>query len=187
MQSHRIFIIPSVLIIIIGFFAMTGCTPEQAVTNPQIGAINTLRSQLDLPKLPLEYVETTFYSNAPSSSLQVEVYQDTAGRKFYVDPVSYQVVEMDARALLDKISPLASVLSEEQVRAKALRLIKAVIPGFESLQSRWVYEEGGKIDNYFFNWYGEMAAGASNRPQAQIAIHKTGLVFGFYNTLMLGK
>jgi hypothetical protein len=32
-----------------------------------------------------------------------------------------------------------------------------------------------------------MAEGAFNRPHAQIAIHRTGLVFGYYNTLLLGK
>jgi hypothetical protein len=186
MQSHRMYIIPSVFIIIIGFLAMTACTPEQASTNPQIGAINTLRTQLELPKLPLEFVEMTTDMNSPIP-LQVAVYQDTAGRKFTINPITNMVVEMDARALLDKISPLASVLSEEQLRAKALRLIQAIIPSFESLQTNWVYEEGGKIDNYFFNWYGGMASDASNRPHAQIAIHKTGLIFGYYNTLMLGK
>ena len=186
MQSQRINIIPSVFVIIIGFLAMTACTPEQASANPQIGAINILRTQLEIPRTPLEFVETTTDANSPTP-IQVAVYQDAAGRKFTINPITNMVVEMDARALLDKISPLASVLSEEQLRAKAQRLIKAVIPSFESLQSNWVYEEGGKIDNYFFNWYGEMTTGASNRPRAQIAIHKTGLVFGYYNTLMLGK
>jgi hypothetical protein len=171
------------------FFAstvMVGCAPEQVSSDPQIGAINILRTQLELPRSPLEFVETTTDGNSPTN-MQVAVYQDAEGRRYSVDPITYQVVEMDARSLLDKISPLASVLSEDQVRAKALRLIAAAIPGFESLQTKWVYEEGGKIDNYFFSWYSGMATGASNRPHAQIAIHRTGLVFGYYNTLMLGK
>ena len=140
------------------FFASTflvGCAPEQVSANPQIGAINILRTQLELPKLPLEFVETTTDGNSPAT-LQVAVYQDAEGRRYSVDPITYQVVEMDARALLDKISPLASVLSEDQVRAKAQKLMAAAIPGFESLQTNWVYEEGGKIDNYFFTWYGGM-------------------------------
>jgi len=186
MQSHRKPFILAAFITVFAFLMLAGCAPEQASANPQIGAINTLRTLLEITRTPLEFVEMTTDMNSPIP-LQVAVYQDTAGRKFTINPINNMVVEMDARALLDKISPLASVLSEEQLRAKAQRLIAAVIPGFEGLQANWVYEEGGKIDNYFFNWYGEMAGGASNRPYAQIAIHKTGLVFGYYNTLMLGK
>jgi hypothetical protein len=187
MKSNRKYIVPAVIIVIFASLVVAGCASKQAEANPQMGAINTLRTRLEVPILTLEYVETTSYSNAPSGSLQVEVYQDTAGRKFYVDPISYQVVEMDARALLDKISPLASVLSEDQVRAKAQRLIAAAIPGFESLRTNWVYEEGGKIDNYFYTWYGQSLGGQINRPFAQIALHRTGLLFAYYNTLMLDK
>jgi hypothetical protein len=186
MKSYKKVFIPIAIFMVITGFVMTGCGPEQTSDSPQIGAINTLRTQLEIPKTPLEFVEMTTDGNSPTT-MQVAVYQDADGRRYSVDPTTYQVVEMDARALLDKISPLASVLTEDQVRAKALKFISAVIPNFESLQSKWVYEEGGKIDNYFFNWYGEMAAGTSNRPRAQIAIHRTGLVFGYYNTLMLGK
>ena len=186
MKPTRNVFITTAIFVIISSIILTGCGAEQASENPQIGAINTLRTQLELPKTSLEFVETTTDVNSPTM-LEVAVYQDSDGRRFSVDPITYQVVEMDARALLDKISPLASVLTEEQVRAKALKLIAATIPNFESMQSKWVYEEGGKIDNYFFTWYGEMTSGASNRPRAQIAIHRTGLVFGYYNTLILGK
>jgi hypothetical protein len=186
MKSHWKVLITAASYLIFTSILMAGCAPEQVSADPQIGAINTLRTQLELPKTPLEFVETTTDMNSPTT-MQVAVYQDAEGRRYSVDPITYQVVEMDARALLDKISPLASVLSEEQVRAKALRLMAVAIPGFESLQTKWVYEEGGKIDNYFFTWYGEMAAGTMNRPRAQIAIQRTGLVFGYYNTLMLGK
>jgi hypothetical protein len=180
------FILPA-FFVIFASLVLAGCGLEQPPANPQIGGINTLRTQLELPKLPLEYVETTFDSNSPSGSLQVEVYQDSAGRKFFVDPITNQVVEMDARALLDKISPLASVLTEDQVRAKAQKLIAAAIPGFETLQTNWVYEEGGKIDNYFFTWVDENTAGSSNRPRAQIALHRTGLLFAYYNTIILDR
>ena len=186
MKSNWNYFIPVSFFVIFASLVLSGCGLEQPPANPQIGAIITLRAQLELPKLPLEFVEMTTDANSPTA-MQVAVYQDTEGRKFSVDPVTYQVVEMDARALLDRVSPLASVLSEEQIKTIAQRLVAAAIPGFDTLQTNWVYEEGSKIDNYFFTWYGEMAAGAFNRPRAQLAIHKTGLVFGYYNTLMLGK
>jgi hypothetical protein len=187
MKFNRKYFIPAAILIILASLVLAGCGSEQVPANPQIGAINSLRTQLELPKLPLEYVETTFYSNSPSGNLQVEVYQDTQGRKFFVDPISNLVVEMDARALLDKISPLASVLSEEQVRVKAQKLIAAAIPGFETLRINLRYEEGGKTDNYFFTWYDDNAAGSSNPSRAQIALHRTGLLFGYENTLTLDK
>ena len=82
-------------------FFLVGCASQQATANLQVQAINTLRTQLQLPKTPLELVETTGYSNSPRGSLQVAVYQDTQGRKYYIDPLTNQVVEMDARSLLE--------------------------------------------------------------------------------------
>jgi hypothetical protein len=187
MKSHRTIKISLTLILMLGSLVLSGCAPEQNSTQPQIAAINALRNQLELPKMPLEFVETSFYSNSPSANLQVAVYQDSEGRKYYVDPLTNQVVEMDARALLDKISPLASVMSEEELRAKAQGLFKAAIPNFESLRGNWTYEEGGKVDNYFYNWYAGDSADSSNPARAQIALHRTGLLFGYENTLMLNK
>jgi hypothetical protein len=187
MKYHRSRIIEAGLIVIFAALVLAGCSSDQDPTHQQIKAINTLRTRLELPKTPLEFVELTYDANSPSGNLQVAVYQDTQGRKYSVDPLTDQVVEMDARALLDKISPLASVLSEKAIRSKAQRLMSAVIPGFESLRTSWTYEEGGKVDNYFFNWYGGTASSSGNRPRAQIALHKTGLLFGYYNTLMLNK
>jgi hypothetical protein len=187
MKSHRTIKISLTLILLLGSLVLSGCAPEQNSTQPQITAINSLRNQLELPKKPLEFVETSFYPNSPSGNLQVAVYQDSDGRKYYVDTLTNQVVEMDARALLDTISPLASVMSEEELRAKAQRLFKATIPNFESLQANWTYDEGGKVDNYFYNWYSGVAAGSSNPARAQIALHSTGFLFGYENTLILDK
>jgi hypothetical protein len=187
MKSRRRFVIPAVFTFILVFLMLAGCASEQDPAHLQIEAINILRNRLQLPKIPLEYVETMFYSNSHSGNLQVAVFQDTEGRKYFVDPQTNQVVEMDARVLLNNISPLASVLSEEQLRAKAQKIIAAAIPSFETLRTNWVYEEGGKIDNYFYSWYSQEAAGSSDRPRAQIALHRTGLLFAYSNTLTLDK
>jgi hypothetical protein len=172
---------------IVAVLILAGCSSGQDPTSRQVRAINTLRSRLDLPNSPLEFVELTFDPNSPSGNLQVAVFKDSDGRKYSVDPITDQVVEMDARALLDKIMPMTPVLSESVIRARALRIISASIPGFETLRTGWTYQEGGKVDNYFFNWYAGTDSGSGNRPRAQIALHRTGLLFGYYNTLMLGK
>jgi len=189
MKFHPNRLTHAALIAVLAALILAGCSSGKDTdpTRQQVRAINTLRTALELPKSPLEFVEMTNDPNSPGGSLQVAVYQDTDGRKFSVDPLSLQVVEMDARALLDKISPLDSVLSEETIRAKAQKFFAAAIPGFDTLHTGWTYEEGGKIDNYFFNWYGGTVDSSGNRPRAQIALHRTGLLFAYYNTLMLNK
>ncbi len=144
MKTNRKLSTALAILVILGSLGLSGCATEPDSSNPQIAAINTLRNQLELPKRPLEFVETTVYSNSPSGTLQVEVFQDSDGRKFIVDPITIQVVEMDARALLENISPLASVMSEEELRAKAQNLFAATIPNFEVLKANWDYEEGAK-------------------------------------------
>jgi len=187
MKFRRSCFIPAVFTIVFVVLVLTGCSSEQDPTRRQIEAINAIRTQLELPKTPLEYVEMTRNANSPSGNLQVAFYQDTEGRKYFVDPSTNQVVEMDARSLLANIPALASFMSDDDIRAKAQKYISAAIPGFDTLRTGWAYEEGNKGDNYFYSWYGEMAAGALNRPFAQIAIHRSGVLFAYYNTLLLEK
>jgi hypothetical protein len=187
MKSPKNRFFPLVVGIIFVLLASTGCSSKQDPTSQQVEAINVLRTQLELPKKPLEFVETSIYSNSPRGDLQVAVYQDSEGRKFYVDPLTNQVVEMDARPLLENISPLASSLSDNDLWAKAHQFIAAVIPDFETLQTGWMYEAGNKGDNYFYVWSGKMAPGETNLPRAQIALHRSGLLFGYTNTLLLDK
>ena len=166
---------------------LTGCSLKHNSKNPQEDAINTIRTKLDLPNLPLTFVETTNMGNSPSGNLEVALYQDPQGRKYSVEPKTNQVVEIDARSVLSNISPDTPALSEETIKAMAMRFISATIPNFKNLQTQWTYEEGGKIDNYFFSWYGEMTPGSMSRPFAQIGLHKTGVLFAYYNTLLLEK
>ena len=125
--------------------------------------------------------------NSPSGRLKVAQFQDTQGRNYFVEPGTDQVVEIDARSLLPGHSASASTLSEADITVQAQKFIAAAIPGFQSQQASWTYEAGNKGDNYFFSWYGESAAGAMNRPFAQIGIYKSGLLFAYYNTLFLKK
>ncbi len=125
--------------------------------------------------------------NSPSGGLEVANYQDGEGRIYSVDPKTNQVVEIDARAILSKISADAPALSQDAIKAKAMRFAKTVIPTFDSLQSSLQYEEGGKVDNYFFTWYSEMSPGSMNRPFLQFAFHKSGVLFAYYDTLSVEK
>ena len=156
--------------------------------SPQVSAIEKIRSDLELPELPLDFIEKTGMINSPSGKLEVVVYQDSDGRKYSVNPETNQVVEIDARILLPKHGdPITQTFSMEVLKSRAMKYIKATIADFENLQSSWQYEEGGKEDVYFFTWYGNMTSGSMNRPFAQIGFHKNGLLFAYYNTLLLNN
>jgi len=176
-----------VLTVIFVVLALTGCSSKQDSTNQQIDAINKIRAKLELPELPLEFVEMTGMINSPNGNLEVALYQDTDGRKYSVNPKTNQVIEIDARSILSNIPPDASLISEEDIKAKAQKFISATIPDFETLQAKWMYEEGNKGGNYFFSWYSEIKAGSMNRPFAQIGLHKSGALFAYYNTLLLER
>jgi len=146
-------------------------------------AIEAIRNLLGLPDLPLEFTEVTYMANSPKGSLQVEAYRDSEGRIYSVNPETNQVVEIDARAILASIPADAPALSIDEIEAKAIVAARAVLPDFDSLQPSLQYEPGGKVDNFFFTWYREMSPGASSRPFLQVAFHKSGVLFAFYNTL----
>ncbi len=179
--NHRsitlIFLVPLLI------YALAGCSPNKITADPQVEAINKIRTVLDLPDLPLEFVKMSGMINSPSGNLQVALYQDSQGREFLVDPESNQVVEIDARVILETISPETPVVSPEEIEARAMKYVKATLPDFDSIQTSLHYEEGGKVDNYFFTWYRDIRPGDFMRPFLQIALHKSGILFAFYNTL----
>jgi len=183
---HTIFIISALPIIFIAL-ALASCSSKPNSTDQQIGAINAIRTKLDLPDLPLKSIGTTDMANSPSGGLKVAQFQDPQGRNYFADPVTDQVVEIDARSILSTIPPDAPLKSEAEITAQAQKYIAAAIPGFNTQQASWTYEAGNKGNNYFFSWYAASAAGAMNRPFAQIGLHKSGLLFAYYNTLFLEK
>jgi hypothetical protein len=176
-----------ILILAICISILVGCSPAATPASQTTDPITQIRTSLELPDLPVTFVENTGMANSPSGRLEVANYRDSEGRIYSVDSKTDQVVEIDARSILPNISPDAPSLSPEQIKAKALAYAKAVIPNFDSLQSSLQYEEGGKVDNYFFSWYGEMTPGSMNRPFLQLAFHKSGVLFAYYNTLSVEK
>lgn len=176
-----------ILIAVIVISILAGCSPEKDSANQSTDAITEIRSSLELPELPLEFVENTGMANSPSGGLEVANYRDSEGRIYSVNPTTNRVVEIDARAILSEIPANAPALSPDEIKAKATMFAKTVMPNFDSLQSSFQYEEGGKVDKYFFTWYGEMSSGSMNRPFLQFGFHKSGVLFAYYNTLSVEK
>jgi hypothetical protein len=172
------------------FSVCMGCAPAVDSPSPQTDAVDAIRAALELPELPLEFVEKTGMLNSPGGNLEVAKYQDSEGRIYSVDSESNLVVEIDARILLPAkhgTSADAVTYSPEELKVRAMTYFKTAIPDFDSLQSSLQYEEGAKGENYFFTWYAEIKPGAMNRPFAQIGLHQNGLLFAYYNTLSLEK
>jgi hypothetical protein len=180
MHIHRS-LITKILIAVL--FIQSGCSPAKKTASQPEDAINKIRKALELPDLPVEFVETTGMGNSPSGNLSVDVYQDSEGRKYSVEPKTNQVVEIDARSVLASIPADAPALPPEEIKTKVMAYVNAAVPDFASLQTSLQYEQGGKIDNYFFVWYGNSIPGAMSRPFLQIGIHKSGVLFAYYNTL----
>ncbi len=176
-----------ILIATIFISVLAGCSPAKDSASQPTDAIIETRKSLELPDLPLEFVENVGMINSPSGRLEVANYKDSEGRIYSVNPKTNQIVEIDARAILLNISPDKPSLSSDEIKAKALKFAKAVIPDFDSLQSSLQYEEGGKVDNYFFTWYGEMSPGSMNRRFLQFGFYKSGVLFAYYNTLSVEK
>ena len=161
---------------------------SQISVSLQISVIEKIRTDLELPELPLDFIEKTGMTNSPNGGLEVVIYQDTDGRKYSVNPETNQVVEIDARILVPKHGdPITQTFSLEDLKSRAMKYFKATIPNFEHLQSSLQYEEGGKGNVYFFTWYDNMTPSSMSRPFAQIGFHKNGLLFAYYNTLLLNK
>jgi hypothetical protein len=180
----------TVVIAIVTISVSAGCSSKTESAGQPTDAIDKLCKALNLPILPLTFIETTTDPNSPNVGgvgLEVAKYQDNEGRIYSVDLKSNQVIEVDARALLSKISSDSSSLSQDEIKAQAMKFAKIVITNFDSLQSSLQYEEGGKADNYFFTWYGEMSPGSTNRPRLQFGFYKNGFLFAFYNTLAIEK
>lgn len=161
--------------------------PSNNPNEQQIDAINAVRAKLELPESSIKFIGMTAMENSPTMQLDVAQYQDPDGRKYSVDPRTNRVVEIDARSMLPNISPNAPLLSEEELEAKARKYVSATTPDFETLQVKLTYEKGNKGDMYFFSWYDETTTGFLMRPFAQVGLHKSGLLFAYYNTLLPEK
>ncbi len=182
------------IVTILGILFLAACAnnahPIPIVTvqesnNLQITAINNLRVAFGIPDSPLESKGTDTMINSPSGNARVALYTDSEGRKYSVDPETSTVVEMDARDLLASIPTNAPALSQADIKAKVNKMLALAIPGFNTLSQALSYEEGGKVDNYFFNWYASILPGQFNRPFVQVGVYKTGFIFTYYNTITL--
>jgi hypothetical protein len=182
--THRILRVVHVGLVCL--FTLSACiaTPATPTPAPQEAAINSIRAILELPILPVTYVETLSMANSPDGSLRVERYDDSEGRKFYVEPLTNQVVEVDARSKLSPRPTPGPTLTPNELNEKADKIAKAVIPDYGTAINVLSYEENNKGDeNYFYDWRDMSQPVVHMPPFVQIALYKSGELFGYINTL----
>lgn len=185
-KSTKVFSTIFYLICLVCLVGLTsGCTQKGIGPDETLAAIDTVRTVLSLPLSPLEFIGTGNMINAPSGALAVENYRDAQGRQYSFDPESGRLVEMDARALLPARSDESNAEPVQDLESLAASYARQLIPDFEARSASLAYEAGSKGENYFFTWYGEMQPGDMNRPFLQFGMHKSGLLFAYYNTLAL--
>ncbi len=162
----------------------TATPASSSSTDGALQAIQTLRSILGLPNLPLEYAGEDRMINSPDGALRVPIYTDPEGRRYAYDPMSGQVVEVDGRETLSLLPATTAPLASADLRAKAQAIANVALPNFTQRASSLTYEEGNKGKFYFFTWR-DSTPPTFNKPFLQVAFTQSGAVFAFYNTLIL--
>ena len=163
------------------------CSSAGPRANSPLEAIDQIRELAGFPSSTLRYVETTTRVNSPTGDLQVDLYQDEEGRKFFVEPTTYTVVEIDARDTLVYLVAASNslALSRAELERKAEEFVRSAVPEFSSRENNLSYEAGEKGDNLFFTW------GVANTeiffmpPFIQVGLKSSGDLFAFYNTLTI--
>jgi hypothetical protein len=172
------------LLIYAALLALSACSKApQSAADLQIRAIKDLRPVLGLPDLPLQYVQETGMTNSPDGQWKVAEFDDSQGRKYFVQKDTGLVVEIDGRSLLQGHAPAQAGEVLTGLRGRAQSIAGTVLPGFSSRQAELTYEEGQNGDNYFFTWRDLNAPASFNRPFLQLAFRGSGELFAYYNTL----
>lgn len=166
---------------------VVSCSAPKA--NTPIEAIQRIQNLAGFPVTTLTYIETTFMANSPQGDLPVDLYQDEQGRKFYVEPATNIVVEMDARDLLGVIHSDGEIgdqlFTQSELENQVEEFVRVAVPEFSSLLGDLDYEAGGKVDNFFFTWRLATDEVYFMPPFIQVGMTNRGEMFAYYNTVTI--
>jgi hypothetical protein len=168
---------------------LCACSSARPAANSPLEAIEQIRILAGFPKSTVSFVETTTMINSPNGDLQVDLYQDEEGRKFFVDPGTNTVVEIDARDLMiamhSPTQPTAVTMTSTELERRAKAFMHAAIPNFSSLEGSLTYEAGAKVNTFFFTWRAANPENSFMPPFIQVAMTGNGDIFGFINTVTI--
>ncbi len=145
-------------------------------------AIESIRAFIGSGAADLTFQETTIMINSPNADLLVGVYMDGLGGLYSVDPDSYKVVDIDP-------SPIRTMQGEplalEQLRKIAEERAAEEVPGFGEIRESLSYEEGSKLDTFFFRWEAVSRDWKYNPPIFQVGIRADGELLTYTNTFLV--
>jgi len=174
-------------VLLLGLILLVACSPVSSPTDSPLEAIKEFSVLAGFRESDLSFVETTTMGNSPNGNLLVDLYQDEEGRRFYIEPITNTVVEMDARTLLPSHgeSPEGTQMEAAELEQRAVSFIHAALPQFSSLQGDLTCEMGNKGANYFFDWRMKTTEVNFMPPFIQVAMTTSGDMFGYINTVTL--
>ena len=145
-------------------------------------AVESIHAFIGSGNADLAFQEITYMINSPNADLLVGVYMDGLGGLYSVDPNSYKVVEIEP-------SPIGTMQGEplglEQLRKIAEERAAEEVPGFGEIRDSLSYEEGNKLDIFFFKWEAENREWKYTPPKFQVGIRADGKLLTYMNTLIV--
>ncbi len=188
MKSHRTIETSLTLILMLGSLVLSGCAPEQNSIQPQIAAINSLRNQLELPKMSLEFVETSFYPNSPSAKFAgccLSRFRMDASIMLTRSPIKWW--KWMPGLYWIKFHRLPPLCQRKNFEPRHKDFSRLPYPILNPCAPTGLMRREAKLIIIFITGTDGDSADSSNPARAQIALHRTGLLFGYENTLMLNK
>lgn len=173
------------LVLVTALPLLISCTSPTA--SSPLEAVQRIANLAGYSPSELTYIETTTMINSPHGNLKVDLYQDEQGRKFYFDPNTNTVVEIDGRDLLGRTHSASEVssFSLAELASRAEDFVKAAVPEFLSQRDSLDYEASQKGDLFFFDWRMSPDPSFFMPPFIQVGLTNTGEMFAYYDTLYL--
>jgi hypothetical protein len=145
-------------------------------------AVESIRAFIGSRDADLTFQEMTIMINSPNADLLIGVYMDGLGGLYSVDPNSYKVVEIES-------SPIQTMQGEplalEQLRKIAEERAAEEVAGFGEIRDSLSYEEGRKLDDFFFRWEADNREWKYTPPLFQVGIRVDGKLLTYMNTLLV--
>lgn len=161
-------------------------SPQALNSNPpppfenQGTALAHFQDVLGQPIRPLAFVGYTIMINSPNADRQVAVYEDEIGARYFVDPSTNTLVQIEPSMLR---YPTGDVISLDIIRQTA-QDVALRSPGYLGLGSTLQYEESQKNDVYFFVWIDNRPGWKYNPPKLQVGVREDGFIITYMNTLI---
>ncbi len=165
---------------------------DDAVARPQdergraMAAIRAFRGN---GSLGLAYRSTSQNPYSGADDKKIEIYADNDGNEYWIDPADDVLVQAGPGAgqhpTARKTRPEARIPVPE-LRAKAVAVVAAQVPGFAARKSAFhPLEDNKDKELYFFRWddFSQPAKESEMPPFVQVGLDAEGRIVSFTNTL----